>query len=402
MPTLLIFSDLKIKFMQEEKSFELGGEQNISKKLFVGDKEINFYKLDKSKKYKVEGDDSRAAVTVLIIISAIIDSFTLIFCIAGYGELFRTAEGTVVPLFFIAFGIVFTVVSAVSYRKSKRERARIKAILRDCTLTDGTVTDCCTEKIVTGHGSSRSTSYKVDTSYSFYGLDGNIRSGLLSATYSSDPEFYEGQNLMVAFNDGDSVILSKFVLSEGAGEFARAEEERMELDFDGLSGKLLNVDTSRPIKTLAYSRVCVIAGASVAGLWLVSILPVFIISLVDGWGLLGTLLPPCITALFFLLPAAYIGVSGLKHVLNLKKILKNPSFTKGIMFFRKTTYRGGPRAVFYRYKDADGGRHIERFKGIGALKITDGLSVVVAYSGGKSEIISEYTLKRGAKRDRVR
>ncbi len=93
---------------------------------------------------------------------------------------------------------------------------------------------------------------------------------------------------------------------------------------------------------------------------------------------------------------------GFRRKFRLKRILQNPKFTKAVVFFRKTTFNGYAKQIFYRFKDEQGGCHIEKFSGRTPRDLLDGERVVVAYSGGNSEIISEYTLKNGGKFNRGR
>lgn len=377
----------------------LGGEEYADKTVSVGERTVNFYKLDKSKRYRIEGKTPQGVWLFLCVFSL---PFVIIGICGFFSEEALSSPLIAVPIIFLIVGVIMCSVGFACYLKARKANERFKTIIDNCTLTDGTVTDFHVEERVSYSGKSSSTYYDVELSYSFYGLDGSARSGEFKATYSVNPEFFVGQSLMIAFSDDDSAVLSKFSLLEGAKQFAEAEAERMEIDFSDLSGKLLNVDTSKPIKSRAYSGVYIAAGLALAGFWLLSMLPVTTVSIVEEWGLLGSLLPACVTGVFFLIPAVCLIVSGTKRKYKLKKILQNPSFTKAVVFFRKTTFRGGSNNVFYRFKDADGGCHIERFKGQTLKPLMDGERVIVAYSGGNSEILSEYTLKRGNARGRVR
>ena len=149
---------------------------------------------------------------------------------------------------------------------------------------------------------------------------------------------------MIAFNDTDSVIMNKFTLSEGAEEFASAEAERERVDFNGLTGNLIKVDTSKPIFIAEYA-----------------------------WSL-------------FLKTA--------KRKKRLKQILEgNPRFTVGRYFIKKNTYQfNAGNSQYFCYISENGLKHVEECAGI--WKMEDGAEVMVAYGGGLSEIISNYTLKK--------
>ncbi len=387
--------------MEEDiKSFG-SGEEGAVKALAADGNRANFYKLDKSKKYKIEGKSPQFACLVLPIFGV---PFTILGIVGIIKLAAQISPMISVPLLFTVAGLLFICAGIALFFKGRKENLRFKKLIADCTLTDGKVTDCIvTERIRHNNDNDTvTTHYDVELTYSFYGLDGASRSGFFKSTYACNPEFYEGQSLMVAFNADDSAVLSKFTLAEGAKDFSIAEAERLEVDFSDLSGKLINVDTSKPIKTMAYSGVYIAAGGMLAGLWLLSMLPLTIVAVVQAWGVLGSVLPMAVTGVFMLLPGLYIMFLGFRRKFRLKKILQNPKFTKAVVFFRKTTFNGYAKQIFYRFKDEQGGCHIEKFSGRTPRDLLDGERVVVVYSGGNSEIISEYTLKSGGKFKRGR
>ncbi len=326
-----------------DKSLGSGETEDPVRVVNADGKTVNFYKLDKTRPYAVEGGALNAF-------------------------------------------------SALFSSRAREEWKRRKTVVADGVLTDGIVVSLDCRRVTTG-GTSRSAYYEVRLGYAFCDKEGTARGGTLETVYDAEPPFFVGQNLMIAFNADDSAVLSKFSLSEGAREFAQAEAERLAVDFECLSGKLLETDEPEKVKTYAYSWVWVLAGCVLAGLWLLAVLPVTIVAAVEGWGMPFAVLPAAVTGVFFLLPGIYMAVKGFKSVLKLKFILKKPSFTKGILFFRKTTYRGGANVVFYRYKDSDGGCRIEKFKGVTPSRLIDGQTVTVAYRGKISEIVTNVVVR---------
>lgn len=87
-----------------------------------------------------------------------------------------------------------------------------------------------------------------------------------------------------------------------------------------------------------------------------------------------------------------------KHKKRLEQILKDhPSFTAGKFFRKKSAYRYRAKNIlFYCYKDQNGEAHIEECEGI--ENFNDGEEVTVAYGNGISEIITDFSLTKKAKK----
>ena len=208
-------------------------------------------------------------------------------------------------------------------------------------MTDGRVVFVDKQKIQR-YTSRRYYSYfAVLIRYEYRSPDGSVLLGEHRGNYADVP-FFIGQNLMIAFNGADSVILSKFALSDGADEFAAAEAERERVDYSNLSGELIKIDRSKPITLAGYA-----------------------------WSQL---------------------LKTAKRTKRLKKILSDhPSFTVGRMFIKKSTYRQNfGNTQFYCFIGADGKKYVDECGGID--NFTDGKEVVIAYSGDCSEVIGGYTL----------
>ena len=303
-----------------------------------------FYKLDKSKKYGVEGTNNKIGSEILfyvvlfifwgIAVAAAALNFNILFAYIG------------VTVFILTFVVILSVISAIFFMKAVpvyKKRINARRVLHDCILTDGTVT-AVNEQKMWHHGEEmyRNYSYcRVLMEYSYVGFDGALRCGRYAGNYGENP-FYIGQNLMIAFNDTDSIIMNKFTLSDGAEDFAKAEEQREQADFKGLTGKLINVNLSEPVSIADYD-----------------------LSLINK----------------------------AKKRKKLQQILQDyPRFTVGRFFVKKCTYRykaGNKR--FYCYISENGKKYVEECARIYGIK--DGDEVTVAYSGGNSEIVSNYALK---------
>lgn len=308
-------------------------------------KGVNFYKLDKSERYCAEGTYFNVGEVILLILAlAVFWAVTLAIAVVNFNVLFRNVKITV---FICAFTVILSVITAfafVVYLPVIKKRKRARAIFKNCTLTDGTVISVNKQKM--WHNGRRGyTYYRILLEYSFHGLDGVLRYGQYTGNYGEVP-FYAGQNLMIAFNGTDSVIVSKFTLSDGAEEFAKAEAERGQVNFTGLSGDSIKVDTSKPVEPAKY--ICSFSKTR-------------------------------------------------KRKKRLKQILESePRFTAGKLFLRKNTYRyKEENNKFYCYLTANGIKCVEKCTGLSDF--IDGAEVTVAYGGGMSEIIKNYSLKKHIK-----
>lgn len=304
-----------------------------------------YYKLNKSKPKCVEGINNKVggeilAYIVLFIFCGVLTAAVVI----NFKVMFSDVRVTVFVWIFVSLLSVICALFFVKYFVPVyKKRIYARRILKNCTLTDGTVTAVNKQKIW-HNGNRRSYSYyRVLLEYSYYSLDRTLHSGKYSGNYSEIP-FYVGQNLMIAFNGAGSVILNKFTLSEGAEEFAVAEAAREQVDFSGLTGKLININLSQPIEIADYP-----------------------------------------------LSPFYKTAERRKR---LKQILEdNPRFTVGRFFIKKSTYCSeNSNNKFYCYITGGGIERVEECSGIKGF--TDGDEVTVAYNGNYSEIITHYTLKK--------
>lgn len=305
---------------------------------------LMIYKLDKSKRSGVEGINRNIFNEILLYVILILFwALAIALIVLSSQKLFSDAAVTV---FAFAFVIILCGITALILAKSISVYKKIRFarnVLKSGTLTDGTVTSVNKQKIWR-HRVHRSYSYyKVVLQYAFFDADNVRRLGVFTGGYAEVP-FYVGQNLMIAFNKTDSVILNEFTLSEGAEEFAAAEAKREQVDFEGLSGELIKVDLSKPIALAEYSYTLPFKTAA--------------------------------------------------RKKRLKQILKdNPRFAQGRFFTKKCTYCSKIKNnKFYCYITSGGIKHVEECSG--AEEFNAGDKVTVAYSGGKSEIVAHYTLKQ--------
>lgn len=309
-------------------------------------KDVRFYKLDKSERYGAEGTYFNVGEVILLIsVIAAFWAVTIAMAVVNFNVLLRDVKIIVFICVFIVILSVITALAFLMYLPLIKKRKRARAIFKNSTLTDGTVISVNKQKMWHSDRHRSYSYYRILLEYIFHGLDGGLRYGQYTGNYGEIP-FYVGQNLMIAFNDTDSVIVGRFTLSDGAEEFAKAEAERGQADFTGLTGDLIKVDTSKPVYLAKYF--CPFSKTR-------------------------------------------------QRKKRLKQILEsNPRFTEGKLFLRKNTYRfKETNNKFYCYLTANGIKYVEECAGLSDFK--DGAEVIVAYGGGFSEIIKNYSLKKHIK-----
>lgn len=177
--------------------------------------EINFYKLDKSKKYSAEGVHlKKGSLGLFCVVILFFWAIAIALFILNAGKLFRDARLTVFTFGFTAIVCVITVCLCFKSRPIIKKIMRVRRIVKDGTLTDGTVTEVSVYDMQhTGAKTVRNYAYKtVALQYTFYGRDGVMRGGEFAGNYNENP-FSVGQKLMIAFNDDDSIILREFTLA---------------------------------------------------------------------------------------------------------------------------------------------------------------------------------------------
>ena len=302
---------------------------------------VRFYKLNKRKRYGAEGTRYNVGEVILLaVVFALMFALGIAYVAINGKTLFKDAGGVVSVLVFFVILFLIGGVVVYSYLPLFKRIKRARKIFKDCTLTDGVVLKIDKQRGM-HNGTHTFSYYKINMRYKFYGKDGAPRYGELAGNYGEVP-FYVGQNLLVAFNDTDSVVMYKCTLSEGAEEFAQIERQREKADFHGLTGNLIKIDRSKPVILAGYP-----------------------------WSML---------------------LKTAKRKRRLNKILSGtPHFTVGRYFIKKNAFRRKmPNDKFYCYIDLNGEKHVEECAGIENLK--DGEEIVVAYGGGLSEVVTGYTL----------
>ena len=182
--------------------------------------EDNFYRLKSSRSARVEGHVGKINGFLIFAVFFAAGSLSLIIynlvIQSGYG-----LEAYLVVAMFVVGCSIFLGFGIHEQIKSNKANAAERKLLKNCICTDGIINKCsCKEYVRTHSRRTDSYYYKVSVQYSFYDDNNRLKRRSFDNTYSYDPEFYEGQWLMVAFNDTDSAILGSF-------SFIRSEERRV-------------------------------------------------------------------------------------------------------------------------------------------------------------------------------
>ena len=329
----------------------------------------NFYRLKSPHSARVEGHVGK--VSFFLIFSLF---FTAGFLLILIITLVKGSEFSLEAyICFAVFGIVITAFLFVGIRdqiKGGRQNEEERRLLNDCLCTDGKIIWCMAVRRETSSKSS-SNYYNVTMEYSFTDDKNKLRRCSFTADYSYNPDFYNGQHLMIAFNDTDSVILGEFsFVEEDEARFLQNEAARSDDDFDELDGRLLEVDTNKKIQSseleyvwfwAAFALFIFVASFTIpisifavpkiiSGIVVLNIIIIFMLYLV----------PALLTAVIVYFITKYV-----KLRRRFKKILYNePSFVWGKMFASEKTYRRNTRKiVFYCYIDGEGNRFTKTFWG---------------------------------------
>lgn len=369
--------------------------------------QVNFYKFDKRKPYKVEGGGSQIISSLIILGIGL--GLLLINLIIFYQSTTGDSKfdiSLIIPhLLFGAFAVIFLIIGFNQVRKSIKRKIRANTILNNCTLTDARITSYNCVRRTTRHDDHSHTRYDVTLTYSFTDDKNTPRTTTYVHTYTSEPEFYVGQHLIIAFNSNDSLILSKFTLSESDRQtFEQNELSRSNDDFDGLTGELLDINMNEPITGHESKWDIILPTIFISGYLIMfsimffSFMLPFILSFKSSMWL--PLIIGGVIIAFFAVPISFFAkviIKTLKNKANFKKIMvSNPYFTYGKMFASEKTYRSGAKKqVMYCYIDKWGEKHTKTETSSALHESAQGedIKVLIAYTAqNQSTIIKNYTL----------
>ncbi|MDE6414818.1 MAG: hypothetical protein K2K48_05345 [Anaeroplasmataceae bacterium] len=211
----------------------------------MDEKYINFYKLNKRKPYAIEGSVSKRFNLLIPFSLFFLMSDIVIFIIGGY-QSFKELIPLLLGIIFFVVGIVILGIGIFEEVKKKKNYQYENKILKNCTLTDGKIIFYDCKEIRTHHQDHIDIHYEVQMTYCFYDKNFRYREAQYKNIYNQDPLFFQGQYLMIAFDNEDSLILNSFVLSkEDERKLLQTEALRLEGRFQDVTGKLEKVDIKK-------------------------------------------------------------------------------------------------------------------------------------------------------------
>ena len=266
-----------------------------------------------------------------------------------------------------------------------------KNAVKGCLFTDGIVVGVRVIKIPSDDYEG-----EVGVTYTFTDDKMRVRSAEFISNYCREVPFYEGQYVMVGFNESISFVMKKFTfVPEDMQKFLKNEAARSDDDFDGLTGELLDIDTSQPIKSLEYNGVYKWLAICLAGMLAIYVLPLGLFILPNLWDepiflTFSLIFPTVIIVLIICFSVKYI-----KRKKRVNEIVRaNPYFAWGRVFYTEKTYGGGEsKQLQYCYIDKWNERHTVKVNGFFMNKIISPRETAVAYTAdGKSVLLESFVL----------
>ena len=227
-----------------------------SKKKEVEIVKSKFYKLDRSKPVVAEG--YRSAFPWVLLAVAVFFCGILAFIVTVNKDTDAyDADGY--KIFYILCGVLLgvAVILVIAYLI---RNARVRARIRSCNVTRATVTTVIVDEYTTRDNDGDShTKERVSLTYSFYDSYGNIRTDHFNKTYGKAPDFFEGQQIVVAFDDEKCFVLSKYTLLDDDISDAATDLPKT-ADASELSSETLNIKDDKYVPLGYDVRFYILAG----------------------------------------------------------------------------------------------------------------------------------------------
>ena len=359
--------------------------------------QVNFYKLDKSKPYSFLG--VHTSTNLFLAFAFFFSACTALVLGFGFEWFFKDTVSTLIPVFLIATTVIFWCASIWYHLRQKAKRTSQSAVFENCILTDGVILGVHKRKIQVNDNTTQD---ELELVYQFTDDKMSKRTASAKSRVEIGDVFFEGQNIMVAFTETESYVMTKYTLiKEDRQKFVVAEAARSDDDFDGLSNELLDIDLSKPIKSaegnFIYKLLAIILAVMVV-LYLIPIGFFVIPQFFDG----GPIVPGIIVCVMALSPPVIVLscviallYKYIKRQKRVKKIIKsNPYFTFGKMFRSENTYNGSSKKrMVYCYIDKWDERHTEDFHGVFSNVMANPREIIViAYTAdGRSVPLETFT-----------
>lgn len=201
----------------------------MEKSVGNSNKKVNFYTFNKDLPYKVDKVFRKYAYITFILVCVILTCLVCYF-ISYIEKIFANILSTLIMIILSVLSLIMFVDGICSIIKDAVQNKKEQKILKNCTLTDGKIEQYrCIEQI--RHSRSFSNHYfSVVLKYSYYNTNLICRETFFEKSYKIEPPYYKEKNLIIAFNDSGSLILSDFSLNENdekkfAEAYAKAKDE---------------------------------------------------------------------------------------------------------------------------------------------------------------------------------
>ena len=221
--------------------------------------ESKFYKLDTSKPFAAEGQ--RSSFPLVLLLVAIFFCAILAFIIITNKDS-ETYSIEDYKVFFILCGVLLGV-AVIIYVAYLIRKIRIRTRIRSCDVTYATITTVIVEEYTTRDNDGDShTKEKVSLTYEFYDKSGNRRTEHYHKTYGKAPDFYEGQQIVVAFDETKCYVLSKYKLLD-IDTYEEAQIPAIDSD-NGLTGETVKIKKDKYVPLGYDIRFYISAGIMLA------------------------------------------------------------------------------------------------------------------------------------------
>ena len=345
--------------------------------------DCKFYKLDPNKPISAEGYKSLFPWMFLFV--------SLFFCaILAFIVIVNKDSADITDNKYTVFYAICGTLLGVSLIVFVLYRIRLtltrKRIL-NADVTNATVT----EIIVTKHTSRDKdgdlrTREEVTLVYEFYDRNGNIHTEKFVKTYNRAPTFYEGQQLIVAFDESECFVLTKYTLLNDdvcESEVANDTDESV-----NLSGDTIKIDVSKYTPLGYDKRFFILSGIySVFALVFAFITAYFAVSIKDVYVWLYVVLTGSFLVLFLALAinAAYMPFKTKRNFDSIVSI--GATYTYGKLEYTNKVYGNGSKGKYVcSYLDIDGNAKQFKVSAIAAKKLVrrGDTEVIVAYAENKA------------------
>lgn len=260
-----------------------------------------FYRLDPSKPIAVEGH--RSAFPIVLLLVAIFFCAILAFIVIVNKD-DETYDESAYMLFYILCGVLLGVAVILNVAYVIRKVLVRKRILAS-DVTRATITFVSVEEYTTrDNDGDTHTKERVSLTYEFYDKLGNKRAEHLHKTYGKAPDFYEGQQIVIAFDETKCYVLSKYALLDDD----MAENSSSNSALQSLTGETLNINVDK-YAPLGYNKTYyIMAGVYLAlSVFVAALMTYFALTVKDNfvWVYLGML------GIFFTIPTVLAIISAL-------------------------------------------------------------------------------------------